>query len=61
MDLCLYGVDQGLPPEAVADAVGISAEDVGRVYKDIDAKRRHAGVLHLGPQLVVDDPELEQH
>ena len=61
MDVCLYGKTQGLPPEAIADAVGLSAEDVGRVYGDIDAKRRVAEVLHLGPQLVVDDPALERH
>ena len=61
MDVCLYGKSQGLPPEAIADAVGLSAEDVGRVYGDIDAKRRVAEVLHLGPQLVVDDPALERH
>ena len=61
MDLCLYGKTQGLPPEAVADAVGLSAEDVERVYGDIDAKRRVAEILHLGPQLVVDDPGLERH
>ena len=61
MDVCLYGKTQGLPPEAIADAVGLSAEDVGRVYGDIDAKRRVAEVLHLGPQLVVDDPGLERH
>ena len=61
MDVCLYGKTQGLPPEAIADAVGLSVEDVGRVYGDIDAKRRVAEVLHLGPQLVVDDPALERH
>jgi NAD+ synthase len=61
MDLCLYGRTHDLPPEAVADAVGISPEDVARVYGDIDAKRRVAGALHLGPQLVVDDPGLERH
>src|SRR5688572_21512609 len=61
MDLCLYGRTQGLPPEAIAGAVGLSAEDVERVYGDIDAKRRVAEALHLGPQLVVDDPGLERH
>ena len=58
MDLCLYGKTNGLPPEAVADAVGLSPEDVERVYRDIDAKRRVADILHLGPQLVVDAPDL---
>jgi NAD+ synthase len=61
MDLCLYGKTNGLPPEAVADAVGLSPEDVERVYRDIDAKRRVADVLHLGPQLVVGAPDLARH
>jgi NAD+ synthase len=61
MDLALYGKTQGLPPEAIADALGLAVEDVERVYGDIDAKRRVAEMLHLGPQLVVDDPGLERH
>jgi NAD+ synthase len=61
MDLCLYGKTNALPPEAVADAVGLSPEDVERVYRDIDAKRRVADVLHLGPQLVVGAPDLARH
>jgi NAD+ synthase len=60
MDLCLYGRTNGLPPEAVADAIGLPAEDVERVYRDIDAKRRVAEYLHLPPQLVVSAPELEK-
>jgi NAD+ synthase len=61
MDLCLYARANGYPPEAVADAVGLSASDVERVYKDIDAKRRVADYLHLGPQLVADAPGLARH
>ena len=52
MDLCLYAHNQGLQPEAVAEAVGISSEDVGRVYRDIEQKRRTTRYLHLPPQLI---------
>ena len=52
MDLCLYARDQGLPPEAVANAVSLSPEQVQRVYDDIDQKRRTTRYLHLTPQLV---------
>jgi len=52
MDLCLYAHNNGLPPEAVADAVELSPEDVQRVYDDIDQKRRTTQYLHLPPQLV---------
>ena len=52
MDLCLYAHNQGLPPEAVADAVSLTPEQVQRVYDDIDQKRRTTRYLHLAPQLV---------
>jgi NAD+ synthase len=52
MDLCLYGRNNGIAPEDLAGALGISAEDVERVYDDIDQKRRTTRYLHLAPQLV---------
>jgi NAD+ synthase len=61
MDLCLYAKTNGFAPDAVAQAVGLSPEDVERVFKDVDAKRRVADYLHLGPQLVVDEPGLARH
>jgi NAD+ synthase len=56
MDLCLYARDNGIAPEHVADAVGLSPEDVARVYADIDQKRRTTRYLHLSPQLVSPVP-----
>jgi NAD+ synthase len=52
MDLCLFGRNHGASPAAVAAALGLEAEQVERVYRDIDAKRRAARYLHLPPQLV---------
>jgi NAD+ synthase len=52
MDLCLYGRNEGIAPERLADALGLSAKDVARVYADIDQKRRTTRYLHLAPQLV---------
>jgi NAD+ synthase len=49
MDLCLYAVDQGLPPESVADALELAPEQVARVFADIAAKRRVAAYLHAAP------------
>jgi NAD+ synthase len=49
MDLCLYAQVNGYPPEAVAKAVGLSAADVARVYKDIEAKHRVTEYLALPP------------
>ena len=52
LDLCLYGKDHGIPPERLAPAVRLTAEQVDRVYRDIDAKRRAARYLHEPPLLV---------
>jgi NAD+ synthase len=60
MDLCLYGKNHGVPAEEVAPVVGITPEQVGRVYADIDAKRRTTRYLHLSPLLVEDVAELHR-
>ena len=52
MDLCLYGKDHDIPMQEVAQAAGITAEQVGRVYDDIDAKRKVAEYLHAAPILM---------
>jgi len=49
MDLCLYAVDESLPPEAVSDALGLTPAQVQRVFDDIAAKRRVARYLHAQP------------
>ena len=52
MDLCLYGRNHGIAPAAVAAALGLTAAQVERVYKDIDQKRRTTRYLHARPLLV---------
>jgi NAD+ synthase len=52
MDLCLYGKNHGILPAAVAHEVGLSPDQVERVYRDIDAKRRATRYLHLRPLIV---------
>lgn len=54
MDLCLYGLNNGIRDEEVAEAAGITLEQLKRVYADIEQKRRSTRYLHLGPQLVCD-------
>jgi NAD+ synthase len=58
MDLCLYGKNNDVPVEEVAAATRLTVEQVQRVYRDIDQKRRTTEYLHLGPQLVQDVPEV---
>jgi len=52
MDLCLYGHNHAVPAAEVAPAVGLTAAQVERVYKDIEAKRRATRYLHASPLLV---------
>jgi NAD+ synthase len=57
MDLCLWAHNHGIPAEECAPAVELTAEQVTRVYKDIEAKRRATRYLHTPPLLV--DPVAE--
>lgn len=52
MDLCLYAKDRQIPAETVAVAAGLTAAQVDRVYRDIDAKRAVARYLHMEPLLI---------
>ena len=52
MDLCLYGLNNGLTAEQVGAAAKLSTVEVERVFADIAAKRRATRYLHLEPQLV---------
>jgi NAD+ synthase len=54
MDLCLYARSNDVPAAEVAAALGLTEEQVDRVYRDIDAKRRASRYLHLAPQLVAE-------
>ena len=40
MDLCLYGKNNGVPVAEIAGATGLTAEQVERVFRDIDQKRK---------------------
>jgi NAD+ synthase len=51
MDLCLYAVNQGIAAAEVAPLVELTPEQVERVFKDIEAKRRATRYLHTPPLL----------
>ena len=46
MDLCLYALNHGIAAAEVAPLVELTPEQVERVFKDIDAKRRATRYLH---------------
>ncbi|HWP99572.1 MAG TPA: NAD(+) synthase [Vicinamibacterales bacterium] len=58
MDLCLYGLNHGVPAAEVAAATNLTAEQVERVYRDIEQKRRTTRYLHAAPALVEPIPEV---
>jgi NAD+ synthase len=58
LDLCLYAKNHGIPVTQVAPVVGLTPEQVDKVFKDIDMKRYSTRYLHLKPQLVVPVDEL---
>ena len=60
LDLCLYAHNRGLPAASVTDAAGLSSEDVERVFRDIETKRRATANLHRPPLLAEPVPEIGQ-
>ncbi len=52
MDLCLYGLNNGVPAAEVAVAAKLDEEQVQRVWADIAAKRKATRYLHSAPLLV---------
>jgi len=51
MDVCLYALNNGISAEEAAPVVELTPEQVKRVYKDIEAKRRATQYLHTPPLL----------
>ena len=49
MDICLFGLDHGVSSDAVADAAGLTAEQVDAVWRNIASKRKVAEYLHAAP------------
>ncbi len=58
MDICLFGLNNGLSAEQVGEIAGLTADQVRHVWADIDAKRRATRYLHLGPKLADPVPEI---
>ena len=59
MDICLYAKNHGIAASQIADEIGLTEEQVIRVYKDIDVKRATTRYLHLSPLLIEDVAEIQ--
>ena len=52
MDVCLYGYTHNIPAAEVGAALGMTAAQIERVFRDIEGKRRVARYLGMPPRLV---------
>lgn len=59
MDLCLFGYTHEVPAAEVAAVVGLTADQVERVFRDIAQKRRATRYLHAYPVLVEPIEEIQ--
>ena len=58
LDLCLYAKNHQLAATDIAEAAGLTVEQVERVFRDIESKRNTTRYLHLSPLLVEDVDEV---
>jgi len=58
MDICLYGLNNGVDVTAVAHAAHLTEAQVHHVWRDIAAKRKATKYLHSSPLLVSAVEEL---
>jgi NAD+ synthase len=58
MDLCLWAYNRKIPPSDTAEVVGLTTEQVQRVFRDIEGKRRATQYQHAPPLLVEPVREL---
>lgn len=54
MDLCMFGLDHRIPAGEVAEATNLTPDQVGRIYRQIESKRRVAFYLHCPPLLFAE-------
>ena len=59
MDIALFGLNHGKTHAEVAEETGLTPEQVGRVFRDIQAKRKTTLPLHRKPILLDGVPEID--
>lgn len=60
MDLALWALNHGIASNRLAGTLGLSLQQVDRVYDDIRAKRRATQYLHHPPMLLGPVPEIDR-
>ena len=59
LDLCIYALNHDVAAAAITAAVGLDVDDVARIFRDIDGKRRATRPLHEPPLLLESVSEIE--
>ncbi|MHA7632271.1 NAD(+) synthase [Corallococcus sp. M7] len=59
LDLILWAKNHGITPEEVSPEMGLTPQQIQRVYDDIDQKRRTTAYLHAQPLLLEEVSELK--
>jgi NAD+ synthase len=54
LDVCLYGLNNGLPATDIAPHAGLTPPQVERIYRDIESKRRATAHLHAAALVIAD-------
>jgi NAD+ synthase len=54
MDLCLYAKNHDVSAEEAGKVLGLTAQQVERVFRDIESKRNFARYLHMPPLPLVE-------
>jgi NAD+ synthase len=58
MDLCLHAKNRRIPAADASAVTGLTADEIERVYRDIESKRRATLYLHMPPLLVEEIHEI---
>ena len=58
MDICMFGLNHGVSAQLVAEATDLTAEQVNRVWQDIEAKRKATKYLHTPPVVVTSTADM---
>ncbi len=59
MDICLFGKNNGIDKEDVAKAAELTLEQLERVYRDIDSKRKATQYLQRGSVMIEEVKEIK--
>ncbi|RKH73203.1 NAD(+) synthase [Corallococcus aberystwythensis] len=59
LDLILWAKNHGITPEEASPEMGLTPQQIQRVYDDIDQKRRTTAYLHAQPLLLEEVSELK--